>query len=106
MMAEKTLSQKAFRELAHAHGYDPAEMLVKRRMEISEVLSAIESGEINSSAFQTPRTNALEARLRRELYEIDRELLPYMHPKLSSQRVDLEVREKTLADYLREGADG
>ena len=48
----------------------------------------------------------LEARLRRELYEIDRELLPYMHPKLSAQRVDLEVRERTLADYLREGADG
>ena len=106
MAAEKTLTQKAFRNLAEAHGYDPAEMLVKRRMEISEVLAALGSGELNSSAFETTRSPQLEARLRRELYEIDRELLPYMHPKLSAQRVDLEVRERTLADYMREGVDG
>ena len=85
-----TRQGRAFHEIAAAHGYDPGEYLVQMRKRLESELMDYIDGEHGHHGGERER-QALIAKYRRELYEIDRELMPYVHPKLKASESNVHV---------------
>lgn len=81
---------QAFREMALEQGYDPAEKLIEMR----KVLEVLAADPVLAKAHGLSVGKA-----RQQLFELDRELMPYMHPKLKSSEVKLDATAN-LVDVL------
>lgn len=95
-----------FIELAHRMGYDPGQLLIERRNELADVLRRLEAGEnvpewtgmghratwvdAAGRADMVSTVNKIIGRLRREIMEMDIELLPYRYAKPKSVEVSGE----------------
>ena len=85
--------EEGFVALANRLGYEPGELLIRRRNEMQADLERLlddmdtethgwsRTSEMNQSAAK------LVGRLRREIIELDLELMPYKHPRLAAQKV-------------------